>query len=174
MNDLITDDEPKADGQHMKALMSRQQKFVHEMLKYGPGKENYRHAAVAAGFAPNHGYVLMRDERILAAIREEATKRVAGAALMGVTVMIDIARTNGHKDQFRAAKELAALNGFTAEQRIVVEHVNDDTRDKIQQIKVLAEKMGLDPRQLVASAGVVVDAEFEPVKPVSQVDDSDW
>jgi len=121
---------------------------------------------------PNYGNELMRDERILAALREEATKRLSGAALVGVNVMLELAQTPGHKDQFRAAKELAAINGFTAEQRIVVEHINPDTKDQMRQIKEMATALGLDPKQLIASAGIV-DAEFTEVKE-PEVDSSDW
>lgn len=162
-----------ANGKAMQALSSRQQQFVLALLQQGVSKTAARKAAAETGFAPEYGYQLLRNDLILTAIREEATKRVAGAALVGVTVMLDIAQNPDHKDQFQAAKQLMALNGFTAEQRIVVEHIDRDAKDKIQEIRLLADKLGLDPRQLIAQAGVVVDAEFEEVTP-ARVDDSDW
>jgi hypothetical protein len=107
----------------------------------------------------------MRDESVLAAIREEATRKVLGSSLLGVTVMEEIALDKDHKDRFKAAKELAALNGFTAEQRIVVEHVNHDTKAQIEQIKTMAGQLGMDPNKLLASVGIsnIEDGEFSEV-----------
>jgi phage terminase small subunit len=174
-NDLTIVEEPLAEGKAMSALTGRKKKFVLALLKLGASTSAQRQAAAQAGYDPMYGYQLMHDDRVLAAIREVATKTVAGAALTGVQVMIDIALNKEHKDQFRAAKELAALNGFTSEQRIVVEHIDRDAKDKIQEIRVLAEKMGLDPRLLIERAGVVIDADFEIITPATQqVDDSDW
>jgi hypothetical protein len=135
-----------------------------------------KQAAASVGYVPEYGYQLMRDEEVLAALREEATKRLAGAALVGVNVMLEIAQDPGHKDQFRAAKELAAINGFTAEQRIVVEHIDKDGQAVLANVKELAKRLGLDARQLIAQAGII-DAEFvdvTPAKDAAKVDDSDW
>jgi hypothetical protein len=172
-NDLTIVEEPLAEGKAMSALTGRKKKFVLALLKLGASTSAQRQAAAQAGYDPMYGYQLMHDDRVLAAIREVATKTVAGAALTGVQVMIDIALDKEHKDRFRAAKELAALNGFTAEQRIVVEHVDGDTRAKILEVRKLAEQLGLDPRQLIEATGMVIDAEFEVVEGM-QVDDSEW
>lgn len=162
-----------ANGKAMAALTADRQAFVKNMLKLGPDKRAAQMAAAAAGYKnPVYGYELMREEGIIAAIREEATKTLAGAALMGVQVMIEVAQDPTHKDRYKAAKDLAAINGFTAEQKIVVEHLNPDTKAMIRQIGEMAEQMGLDPRQLIASAGII-DAEYSVVEDV-QVDDSDW
>lgn len=163
-----------ADGRAMAALTPKRREFVRNMLQLGPDKRAAQYAAAKAGYAePIYGYELMRDEGIIAALREEATKRLAGAALLGVTVMMDIASNPTHKDQYKAAKDLAAINGFTAEQKIVVEHLNADTRQLIGQIREMAEQLGMDPRQLIAAAGIV-EGEYVDVTPVTAVDDSDW
>ncbi len=163
------------DGKAMGGLSDRKRQFVIAMLKQGVNPKACAAAAAECGYHPKYGYELMRDDGILAAMREEATKRLAGAALVGVNVLLDIAQTPTHKDQFRAAKELAGINGFTAEQRIVVEHISEDSKAQIRQIREMAAQLGLDPKQLIASAGII-DAEFtevEPVKPL-EVDDGDW
>jgi phage terminase small subunit len=163
------------DGKTMSALTARKRKFVICMLQQGVNPKAASRAATEAGYQASYGYELMRDPAILAALREEATKRVAGAGLVGINVLLDIAHTPGHKDQFRAAKELAGINGFTTEQRIVVEHISEDSKQQLRQIREMAEQMGMDPRQLIAAAGIV-DAEFEDVTPAkpAEVDDSDW
>jgi hypothetical protein len=160
------------DTKAMSALTARKRKFVIAMLQQGVNPKAAKQAAAAAGYVPEYGHQLMRDASILAALREEATKRMAGAALTGVNVMLEIAQTPGHKDQFRAARELAAINGFTAEQRIVVEHISEDSKQQIRQIREMAAQLGMDPKQLIQAAGII-DAEFEEVK-APEVDTSDW
>ena len=164
------------DGKAMNALPRRQRQFVIAMMKQGVNPKACSRAAAECGYAPMYGYELMRNEGILAALREEATKKLAGAALVGVNVMLEIANSPGHKDQFRAAKELAGINGFTAEQRIVVEHITEDTKAQMQQIREMAVQLKLDPEQLIKAAGII-DAEFTEVIPAeepAEVDTSDW
>lgn len=176
-----TDLEPidiRADGEALRKLQPRHRKFVIALLQQGASKHAVRKAAAESGYNQNYAFALMRDPGVIAALREEATKRVAGAALLGVTVMLDIATNPDHKDQFRAAKELAALNGFTAEQKITVQHIGETGQNVMAQIRQMAEQMGLDPRRLLEHAGIV-DAEFTVVEaaqgnPVAEVDDSDW
>ena len=168
---LITD--RSNDGKAMAGLSDRERLFVIAMLQQGLNKKAAQIAANEAGYTnPVYGYELMRRDSILAAMREEATKRVAGAALVGVTVMLDIAQTDGHKDQYKAAKDLAALNGFTSEQRIVVEHIDSDGKAMIQKIRTMAADLGMDAQQLIAAAGIV-DAEYTVVNE-PEVDTSDW
>ncbi len=166
------------DGKAMSSLTPKMREFVIGMLQEGTNPKAAQKVAAAVGFHSFYGYELMRNEKILAALREEATKRLAGAALVGVNVMLAIAQNPQHKDQFRAAKELAAINGFTAEQRIVVEHISQDSKDQIRQIKEMAAQLGLDPAQLIRGAGII-EAEFTEVKEEktpcqTDVDDSDW
>lgn len=151
------------DGKAMSALPDQYHDFVIRLMELGPTKKAAAKAASDVGFTSLHGYKLMRDDRVLAAIREESTKQLAGAALLGVKVMVEIAQDPEHKDRYRAAKDLAAINGFTAEQRIVVEHISHDSKDQIRQIKLMAAQLGLDPKQLIAGAGII-EAEFTEVE----------
>lgn len=164
------------DGKAMSGLGPRKRSFVIAMLQEGVNSKAAPRAAVKCGYTAAYGYDLMRDDGILAALREEATKRLAGAALVGVNVLLEIAQSPTHKDQFRAAKELAGINGFTAEQRIVVEHISEDSKQQIRQIREMATQLGMDPKQLIQAAGII-DAEFEEVREAiapAVVDDSDW
>ena len=173
----------KFDGKAMASLTDRQRLFVLEMLTLGINAKACCLAAARCGYASAYGYELMRNEHILAAIREEATKRVAGAALVGINVMLEIAHDLTHKDRYKAAKDLAALNGFTAEQRIVVEHISEDSKAQMRQIRDMAAQLGLDPEALIRQAGII-DVEFtevtltpEPdIKPDIgvEIDSSDW
>lgn len=161
-----------ADGRAMASLNEGRRKFVRQMLRMGPTSKAAPFAAEKAGYHPQYGYDLMREEAVIAALREEATKRLTGAALLGVTVMIEIAQDPMHKDRYKAAKDLAAINGFTAEQKIVVEHIDADGKALISKIKTMATDLGMDPRQLITAAGII-DAEYTEVEE-PLVDDSDW
>ncbi len=152
------------DGKAMAMLTDKQRLFVQAMVRQGVSPKAAATAAAEAGLQPTYGYELMRHEGILAALREEATKRLVGAALVGVNVML--------KDQYKAAKDLAAINGFTAEQRIMVTHVTEDTKGQMAQIREMADQLGLDPKQLIAAAGII-EGEFTEVKE-PEVDTSDW
>lgn len=160
--ELAVTSDRRHDGKALSGLPEQQRAFVLRLMELGPTKKVAAKAAKDVGLSPNYGYELMRDERILAAIREEATKTLAGAALIGVKVMIEIAQDRDHKDRLKAAKELAAINGFTAEQRIVVEHISHDSKAQIEQIKALAKELGLDPQKLIQGAGII-EAEFTEV-----------
>jgi phage terminase small subunit len=176
---VATPQDRSYDGKAMAALTDRQRQFVQAMLQQGVNPKAASKAAAQCGYAPLYGYELMRNDNILAALREEATKRLVGAALVGVNVLLDIAQSPTHKDQFRAAKELAGINGFTAEQRIMVTHVTEDTKQQMRQIRDMAEQLGMDPQALIAAAGIV-DAEFTEVtvengsQQAMLVDDSEW
>ena len=157
--ELAIQTDRKFDGKSMRALPDRQRGFVLEMLKRNANPAMVMEAAEAAGYRPDYGYHLMRDEGVISALHEESVKRLTGAAIVGVSVLLEIAQSEDHKDRFKAAKELAAINGFTAEQRIRVEHVTEDKRDLIEQIKSMARELKLDPKQLLAGVGVV-EGEF--------------
>ncbi len=168
------------DGKAMRMLTDGHRQFVIGMLQQGVNPKACAVVAAGLGHHPKYGYELMRHEGILAAMREEATKRLAGSALVGVNVLLAIAQNPQHKDQFRAAKELAGINGFTAEQRIVVEHISEDSKAQIRQIREMAAQLGMDAGQLIKAAGIV-DAEFTEVIPAKsaaiellEVDDADW
>ncbi len=151
------------DGRVMAGLSDQYHAFVLRLMELGPTKKAAAKAAKDVGYHPDYGYQLMRDDRVLGAIREESTKQLAAGALLGVKVMIEIAQDKEHKDRYRAAKDLAAINGFTAEQRIVVEHISHDSKEQIRQIRAMAIQLGLDPKQLIAGAGII-EAEFTEVE----------
>ncbi len=146
----------------MSALPEQQRAFVLRLMELGPTKKAAAKAAGDVGLAPNYGYELMRDDRVLAAIREEATKELAGGVLIGVKRLIDIARDADHKDSFKAAKELAGMNGFTTEQKITVEHISNDSKELIRQIQSMSNELNVDLRPLIEKFGIV-DAEFTEV-----------
>lgn len=157
-------DDRSDDGPAMSCLTEPQRAFVIVMCETGLMPEMANRAAAAAGFQGNNaGWRMMRNPRVLLALKEEAGKRVLGAALIGVTAIVDLARAPSHKDHFKAAKYLAEMNGFTVEQKVTIEHVKKDEREQVAAILAKAAKLGVDPTALLAQAGVIIDAEFEEV-----------
>lgn len=161
--ELVVNPDRSHDGKAMSLLSEQQRAFVLRMMELGPTKDVAAKAAEDVGFSKWNGYKLMRDDKIIRAIHEESAKQLAGAVVIGVKRLIEIAQDENHRDSYKAAKELAAMNGFSAEQRIVVEHVSTDTREQIRQIRAMAIELGLNPEQLIKSAGIV-DAEFTDVE----------
>ncbi len=152
------------DGRAMAALPDQYRDFVLRLMELGPTKKAAAKAAGDVGFTTQHGYKLMRDERVLLAIREEATKQLSGSVLVGVKVMLEIAQDVDHKDRFKAAKELAGLNGFTTEQKVIVEHRTPDIKKQIDEIRAMAKVLNVDPDQLLAGVGTIEEAEFTEVE----------
>lgn len=160
--ELATVDDRQYDGKAMASLPEQHRQFVIELMDLGVSKEAAKEAAEAVGFHPYSGYRLLRDERVLAAIHEEAAKKLSASALLGVKTLVKIAADDEHKDQFRAAKELAAISGFSPEQKITVEHVTRDSKTMIIEIRSMAEELGIDAAAILKSIGVT-DAEFTEV-----------
>jgi hypothetical protein len=161
-------------GPAMRALNERRRRFVAILLQQV--RPNYLRAADMAGFAPagsdtapkkrravlkQIGWRLAHDERVIAAINEEVSKRFRSAgALIGLEVMTRIALNDKHKDQLRAAEMLASRAGFGAEQRIKVDHTHTDRTgaEMVARIRELATKHGLDPAIFLGNSASKLNA----------------
>jgi phage terminase small subunit len=125
----ISDPSFESLGPAMLALNPAQRRFVCAALIFPTGKD--WQIAKAAGYASaSHGALrhtawrLMHDEKIIEAMHEEADKRLRGSALLGVSVITKIARTDGHRDQLKAAEALLNRLGMheMTEHKVSVEH----------------------------------------------------
>lgn len=157
-------------GPAMIELNPQQRAFVYALLDTG-GQSNTK-AAALSGYAPGNpdaqrvtAYRLAHDPKVLAAIKEEANRRLHSGAILGASVLLEIANDPTHKDRFKAASELLSRGGLVmaTEHKVTVEHRDD--KGLIDKITVLANSLGLDPRQLLGNAAPAVDAEFEDVTP---------
>lgn len=155
-------------GPAMKALNIRQRAYVIAMIE--TGGLNYKRAAMMAGYGNNNersaevaGYRLAHDEDVLAAIHEEADRRLRSGSIMAVQTLLEIAQNPQaeNKDRLKAVEMMLNRAGMHAktEHHVKVEHKDTTDEAMIAKIKLLAVKQGLDPKQLLGSAGVV-DAEF--------------
>lgn len=159
----------------MDELTSLQRAWVLALVEHG----NAYDAARAAGYGANSdtperrdvacrvaAYENQRNPKIQAAIVEEAGHQLAVSGMIGVSTIIAIATDPTHKDRYKAAIRLAEHAGFqiVAKQEMVVKDERKDTKQMIAGIIEMARKLNLDPRTLLGSAGVVVDAEFKVVE----------
>jgi phage terminase small subunit len=158
----------------MQALTENQRNFVFAYVELG-GQEAER-AAAAAGYGGTPGSLavashrLMHNPKVLAAIKEVADERLRTGALLGASVLIEIAQNSLHKDRFKAAVELLNRAGLmvVTEHKVTVEHKDPTTLATIARIRALAAGMGMDAKPLLLSAGVpqhIIDAEFEVIAP---------
>lgn len=145
-------------GPAMRALNERQRLFV--IALRGQKRKNFTAAAKAAGYSPNsyaalrgQGHSLSRNEAVVAALQEEATRHLDGSALLAVDVLVQIANDPKQTSKERRAAALALLDrsGHGASQNI---NVNKTVVDRtgpamIARIAALAKALGHDPSVLL-------------------------
>lgn len=176
-------------GKHMLALTPRQRAFVYALVETGG---NATQAALAAGYGAEsethdkkvatcrtRGYQLAHDEKILTAIKEEASKRLNSGALLAASALLEIVLDPKHKSRLKAIEVLLDRSGLVVKNESTLNiNVNGGSdSDAVARIKDLSGKLGIDPRVLLGNAGVVVDAEFSVVEaPIREApeEEIDW
>ena len=165
-------------GPAMRELTHMQREFVHLMLD--TGGRNATDCASKAGYSGKsvaslraYAYTLSHNERVLAAMHEEAAKRMRSMGLMAVSNLIAIADDNATTNKDRLKANLAILDrvGLHA----VTEHkvVKEDRTDQalVNRLQSLAKALKFGPEQvkaLLGSAGVVVDGDFKVLNEVPE------
>ncbi len=173
-------------GQAMLALNESQRAFVLELLDQAD--TNYTRAYMIAFpdasrlTAKANGHKLAHDPRVLEALHEEAGNRLRASAVMGASVLRQIANDPTHKDQLKAATTLLNRIGLheRTEHKVTVERPTDDV-EIIQRIVDLGKSLGLSDETIkgmignnvAAPAGLlaapsaenaaVIDAEFAEI-----------
>jgi len=154
-------------GPAMERLTKKQQKYV--MCLAETGGHNHARAARSAGYTGTDqtirttAYRLAHDPRILEALKEIADRRIRSGALLGASVLMEIAGDTMHKHRFHAAKELLDRSGLmvVTEHKVTVQNSSDE-KAIIDRIASMAAQLGIDHKALL---GNIVEAEFEEVKP---------
>ena len=174
---LATYDHEAKLGPAMAALNPNMQQFALAILQTGCSQAK---AAQLAGYTGDAvtlkatGWRLAHDQRVQAAIHEEAQKLIRSTSVMAIGVITEIAQSPcvDAKDRLKAAVELLNRSGLHAhtEHHLTVERPATAAED-IERVKVLAGQLGLDAKVLLGAVGVhaAIDAEFEVVQPVE-----DW
>ena len=160
---IVPDPEPTGLGPAMTALNPSQRRFAIAAVMFPLAKD--WQIAKAAGYSDrSHGALrvsahrLFHDEKVLAAIRECADKEVRSGAMLGIATIKKIVRSDGHRDQFKAAAMLAGLSGFSVAQNINVNQTVTDNSGKavMERIERAAAVLGIEPAALLGLAPMKV------------------
>lgn len=157
-------------GPAMMALPNdRWRRFVMACCEPTPGGEmNYTLAAEKAGVPSENrnalhvtAHRMAHDERIQAAIMEEAKRQIGGGLLLATAVLVQVASDLKAKDadRIKAAGMILRLGNMEPAQQIEhkVEKVESEGA-KIERIVRLAQKLKLDPRELLGKYGYTAPA----------------
>lgn len=172
-NNIALIELPESIGPAMRACSVQQRRFVMAMLETGGA--SYSQCAAMAGYSEGaeaqRGHECAHNPKVQAAMREEAEKRLAAGAILGASVLVEIARDIHHKDRYKAADRLLAHSGFIPETRHRVT-VQDERSDQeiIARATEMALKLGIDPKKMMANYGIAIDAEFQEVKALPEPD----
>lgn len=174
-------------GPCMQALNPRQRAFVAACLSIGT--TNNARAAAMAGYqgSPNTlavaGHRLAHHSGVIAAIQEEAERRLRSSAIMAVTVMVDIARNevNSPKDRLKAAEMIANRVGLHArsEHKVITEDASTTDAAMTARIQTLCGQLGIDPKTLLGrmaqkaepKVDAIVEAEYAEI---AQPEKEEW
>jgi hypothetical protein len=142
----------------MAALTVKQRAFVRAYIEY-PTVSSAQ-AARLAGYSDTSdaakvaAHNLLHNEKVLRAINEELDRRFRADAVIGRSVLIEIARDPSHPQRLRAAEALLDRGGFRtlSEQRIKVEHTDLGGEAMIERIRELALRLDMDPARLLGAS----------------------
>lgn len=165
-------------GPSMRALANDQQRlFVCALLELGDA--DYRRAALAAGYTSNSDTSLYQtamrlahDEKVQDAIFEESKRRLQTGLILATNAVLKIVKGEGPtgqpvaaRDQLRAAEMIFNRCGLPAETKgeVVHKHVDATDAERLQNVVRMAKELGIDPKKLLGSRGIVIDAEFTEV-----------
>lgn len=159
----LTTYKPEHLGPAMSALTDTQQRFVVALVEQG-GKNAARAYQRATDCSEDNAHKnawRMNTPAVMAAIREEADRRIRGGAVLGASVLIEIAEDVLHKDRYKAAERLLASAGLivATEHKIIVEDKRS-TDEIMRSMKRIAKEGGLDLKEVLSDA---LDVEFEEV-----------
>jgi hypothetical protein len=163
-------------GEAMLALTPARRAFVIALVETGTKDQSLAAAMAGLGGTDNArrvvGSRLMRLPTVLAAIREEADRRLRSGALLAASRLYELVMSRDEKIAFKASVELMNRAGMMVEtqHRVIVEN---DTRSAAQiQEQVMGLFKKLHPGQSVPAAlAPPVDAEFEVVSSDDGIED---
>lgn len=161
-------------GPAMRELSERHRAFVMACVAQG-AKVNYTLAATRAGYQGQSGAMkvqahrLAHDERIQAAILEEAKRSMGAATLMATALLVEIvADTNAdRKDRIKAAGMILDRGGIPAasERRVEVRNVMS-REEKVLKIVEACRPLGINPRAFLGNLIDVREGDYKVVESI--------
>ncbi len=159
----------------MMAITPLQRNFVWAKMN---GARSNLEAAHMAGYKGDKntlavtGHRCAHDEKVQAAMLEEARKRMNETGILAVNQLAGLLTSNDEKTRLRAIEMTLNRIGLHAltEHKVDVNHSISDA-DSIKEIFTLAKALKLDPKLLLGQAGIevpkeveVIDAEFDEIE----------
>jgi hypothetical protein len=162
-------------GPAMNALSHKEQEFVEFLMENGGRRAN--DAGAKAGYHPQYGWKLARQEHVQKALKEESIKRLGSYTLMATSVVAEIAMDDTVSPRVRltAAEMIMNRTGLHAKSEHVVKVENVSVAEMLANVKAKAAALGLDGDEMLAKLGYgpgeIVDAEFEEVGSTEGLED---
>ena len=160
----------------MLAINPQQREFVFALMGQGLTL-NYTEAARSAGYATTEGsqrdagYRLAHDEKVLAAIHEEAYKRLRAGTLAATALLTEFVAAEAVDPAVRlkAATALMDRGGLHArsEHLVAVTH-SDDRAAKVARLVELARAQGQDPREVLGSLADAIEGDYAVLEPAAE------
>lgn len=154
-------------GPAMQVLTKNQRAFVIALVECGA--KNPTEAAMIAGYGGTDAArktaakELMRNPKVLDALREEADKRLRSGALLAASRLIEIAGNPLDINSFKACVELLNRADLIVATKHEVKVTDNRTTDDVMAtILSLAKRNNIDPKTLLGynPAEKIVEAEF--------------
>lgn len=159
-------------GPAMLACTEAQRAFVIALITMSPSDK--RQAAFLSGNGGTYGsqavagYRLASHPKVIAAIKEEAEKRMSAGAALAANVILEVAMDPMHKDRLKAAEMLKNQAGLLVVQRVqhdVEIHDSRTTEEIHRQNVMLMARLGVQLPKIAAPVTEredfeVIDAEF--------------
>jgi hypothetical protein len=162
MSDTLQVRQPESFGPAMSQLNERQRAFVIALVTGQPGHGCLTRAYLAAGYQPGGdrvlagkaAYKLSRDERVLAAISEEARKIVRVHHPEASLALLNLIRNPDHKDHARAlGMVLDRVDPVNTHHSMTVVHkVVDPDQEALEELRA-ARHIGASREKLIELFG---------------------
>lgn len=164
-------------GPAMRQLTAKQRLYVFAMLTEPFG--NPTQWARTAGYSDSSsaakvaGFHLAHNPKITSAVNEVAQRHLTTLGpVLGLAVMMKVARDPGHPKQLRAAEMLANRSGFheKTEHTVSVHHSDHTGVAMVDRIRNLAAALGIDAAKLlgVNDAPRVIEGTMVDVSPAEE------
>jgi len=163
-NEITVSESPRAGyGPAMRSCNDRQRRFVISLLE--TGSDNYTLAARMAGYSGTNNtmsvtaYRLSHDPKIQAAIQEEAKRRLNAGLILATSTLVQHVKNLDAKVSLKAIEMILNRGGLHAqsEHKVTVEHQMNE-QETVNAIVMMANKMGVNPAQLLGEAGYKLPA----------------
>lgn len=165
-------------GPAMRKLTELQRKFVIAMFETGISKVGV--LAGIAGYAGDEGalrsqgHTLSRNPRVLDAIQEEGKNRLKSFGIIATNKLVEIAVNDERKDQLKAIEMILNRSGLHAVAETRSFNVNANIGGdggQMGRLKAACEKLGLNVKDVLTKANMVVDAEFTEITEIKTIED---